>query len=55
MLNELELIEILGLSQCRSPLKAIYQFIDCNSEYAVEEAEIRYLLAYLRVSEFQLC
>lgn len=31
MLNELELIEILGLSQSRSPLKAIYQFIDCNS------------------------
>jgi hypothetical protein len=37
MLNELELIEILGLSQSRSPLKAVYEFIECNSEYAVEE------------------
>lgn len=33
MLNEVELLEILGLDNSKNPLKSIFQFIDYNSEY----------------------
>jgi hypothetical protein len=54
MLNGYELREILGLTTTSSALRAIFEFIDFNSTFDVEESEVRYLLAYLRVAEYEL-
>ena len=54
MLNATEVAEILGFSLATAPLKAIHQFIECNSEFGVESDEVKHLLAHLRCSEHQL-
>lgn len=51
MLNSLEIAEILGFSETGSPLKAIAEFIDCNSSYEIEESEVKFLLSFLQTKE----
>lgn len=54
MLNEVELLEITGLSSSKAHLQTIFEFIDYNSDFEVHEEEIKFLLAYLRVPEYKL-
>jgi len=43
------------LTRAKKPiLSLIYDFICSNSEYAVEHSEIKYILAFLGIHEFNL-
>ena len=55
MLNCFEMSEILAMDvEKTSPLRAIHEFINSNSDYDVEEGEIKFLLSYLQVHEFDM-